>query len=152
MTDGGPFCSKPISGLAKNPLNGWGATIVDSLSTLLLMNLTSEYSLARTHVRQIDFTLVQNEQSLYNKDGEPTNVPVFETIIRYLGGLISAYDLTGGTDELMLERAKELADWLMGAFEYVHRLKSKRLPDWINCHDTARSTACQRGNTCLATN
>lgn len=111
---------KPISGKSSNPFNAWGATIVDSLSTLLVMNLTDEYSLARTHVRQIDFTTVLGERSAYGAKGQDgKEVPVFETIIRYLGGLISAYDLTDGKDLLMLERAEELAGWLMGAFEWA---------------------------------
>jgi len=42
----------------------------------------------------------------------PTTIPLFETTIRYLGGLISAYDLSGG-DPLMLSRARELGDWLL---------------------------------------
>lgn len=34
------------------------------------------------------------------------SIHAFETVIRYLGGLLSAYDLSG--DELMLKRAEEL--------------------------------------------
>lgn len=107
---------KPLTGLSSNGFNGWGATIVDSLSTLLLLNLTEEYSLARTHVRQIDFTTISGEKSVYGQLKDSRTVPIFETIIRYLGGLLSAYDLSGG-DPLMLERAEDLAGWLMGAFE-----------------------------------
>lgn len=107
---------KPVSGKGSNGFNGWGATIVDSLSTLLLMNMTEEYSLARTHVRQIDFSLILGEKSVYGSLKDSRTVPIFETIIRYLGGLLSAYDLSGG-DQLMLERAEDLAGWLMGAFE-----------------------------------
>ena len=108
---------KPLTGKYSNSFNAWGATIVDSLSTLLIMNLTEEYRLARTHVRQIDFTTVLGESSAYGARTDSLSVPVFETIIRYLGGLISAYDLTDGKDLLMLERAEELAGWLLGAFE-----------------------------------
>lgn len=108
---------KPLTGHSLNGFNGWGATIVDSLSTLLLLNLTEEYSLARTHVRQIDFSIILGDTSVYGgRLQDSRTVPVFETIIRYLGGLLSAYDLSGG-DPLMLERAEDLAGWLMGAFE-----------------------------------
>ena len=108
---------KPLTGHSSNGFNGWGATIIDSLSTLLLLNLTEEYSLARAHVRQIDFSIILGESSVYGgKLQDSRTVPVFETIIRYLGGLISAYDLSGG-DSLMLERAEDLAGWLTGAFE-----------------------------------
>lgn len=42
------------------------------------------------------------------------SIPTFETCIRYLGGFLAAYDLSG--DELMLKRGRELGDWLLGAF------------------------------------
>lgn len=38
--------------------SGWGATLVDSLDMLLLLNMTHEYSLARQHVAEIDFTFL----------------------------------------------------------------------------------------------
>lgn len=47
-------------------------------------------------------------------------VPTFETTIRYLGGFIAAYELSG--DKLMLERAQELADWIIGSFGTLHGL------------------------------
>lgn len=43
-----------------------------------------------------------------------SELPTFETNIRYLGGLLSAYDLSG--DGLMLSRAIELADILVNAY------------------------------------
>ncbi|KAK4701339.1 hypothetical protein P7C70_g4893, partial [Phenoliferia sp. Uapishka_3] len=43
----------------------------------------------------------------------PTTIPTFETTIRYLGGMLSAYDLSG--DPLMLARATELGDWILPA-------------------------------------
>ncbi|CEH17862.1 Mannosyl-oligosaccharide alpha-1,2-mannosidase and related glycosyl hydrolases [Ceraceosorus bombacis] len=104
---------KPVSKKPNDNFNGWGATIVDALGTLLIMDLPEEYDLARQHVRDIDFGLVGGSRSAYgSSDGR---VPVFETSIRYLGGLLSAYDLSG--DELMLDRAEELAQLLSPAFE-----------------------------------
>ena len=47
-------------------------------------------------------------------------IPTFETCIRYLGGFLSAYDLSG--DDLMLQRGKELADWMMGSFGTISGL------------------------------
>ncbi|GAA5896495.1 glycoside hydrolase family 47 protein [Sporobolomyces salmoneus] len=149
----------PVSNLWSDRYNGWGATLVDNLDTLLIMNLSHEYNLARQHVSQIDFTYLVPASSRFfstdhlpplssldvtpdpnidydnlpNSEGEsesapnkwisqrlqsslspfsPTTIPLFETTIRYLGGLISAYDLSGG-DPLMLARAKELGDWLL---------------------------------------
>lgn len=102
----------PLSNGSTDPFNGWGASIVDALDTLLLMGLPREYAYARQHVRDIDFTLVSGARSAYGQaDGR---VPVFETAIRYLGGLLSAHDLSG--DPLMLIRAEELAQLLLPAF------------------------------------
>lgn len=42
-------------------------------------------------------------------------VSVFETTIRVLGGLLSAYDLSG--DGVFLNKARELGDRLLGAFD-----------------------------------
>jgi mannosyl-oligosaccharide alpha-1,2-mannosidase len=42
------------------------------------------------------------------------DVNLFETTIRVLGGLLSAYHLSA--DKMFLEKAKDLGDRLMGAF------------------------------------
>ncbi|EAX97658.1 Glycosyl hydrolase family 47 protein [Trichomonas vaginalis G3] len=57
-----------------------GLTIVDSLSTLILMNLTNEYEDAKNFVEK-NFTLRGSWKT-------------FEVIIRYLGSFISSYELT----------------------------------------------------------
>ena len=106
---------KPVSKSADDPFNGWGASIVDALDTLLVMNLPKEYDLARQHVRDIDFRLIGGGRSAYGSaDGR---IPVFETAIRYLGGFVSAYDLSG--DVLMRDRAEELAQLILPAFDTV---------------------------------
>ncbi|KAI9486969.1 MAG: glycoside hydrolase [Benjaminiella poitrasii] len=82
---------------------GIGLMIIDSLDTLMLMNLTDEYNEARTWIEtKLDF----------NKDQD---VNVFETTIRVLGGLLSAYHLSDN-DPLYLEKAVDLGDRLMYAF------------------------------------
>lgn len=127
----------PLELKPSNPFSNWGASIVDSLETLLIMELPEEYNLCRAHVNQVDFRLVEGKDWAYGYRPSPsaladTSTPeylkepqrvgrdtevrigVFETHIRYLGGLLGAYDLSG--DELMLERAKDLADILGTAF------------------------------------
>lgn len=81
---------------------GYGYTIVDTLDTILIMNLTDEYT--RVH-RWIDEELSFDIDGIYN---------VFETNIRVLGGLLSAFYLT--QDQLYLARSVDLADRLMSAF------------------------------------
>eukprot|EP00041_Stephanoeca_diplocostata_P026392 m.711753 g.711753 ORF g.711753 m.711753 type:complete len:739 (+) comp22954_c0_seq2:141-2357(+) len=80
-----------------------GSTIVDSLDTLHIMGMTEELGEARAWV----------ESSLNFNSNE--NVSVFEAVIRFLGGLLSAFALT--RDEMYLTKAEELADRLMPAFD-----------------------------------
>ncbi|KAI9617084.1 hypothetical protein H4Q26_010722 [Puccinia striiformis f. sp. tritici PST-130] len=84
--------------------------------TLLIMNLTREYNYARTHVKAVDWAWAVEMQNNWGQSagGGHPEISLFETVIRYLGGLISAYDLSG--DELMLQRAEDLAEWLLPAF------------------------------------
>ncbi|KAF9909216.1 mannosyl-oligosaccharide alpha-1,2-mannosidase [Linnemannia zychae] len=84
--------------------NGQGFTIVDSLDTILLMGLKDEFEEAKAWVR---------DELTFDKNGE---VNLFETTIRVLGGLLSAYDQSGH-DEVFLTKAVDLADRLMGAFK-----------------------------------
>ncbi|ODQ64906.1 seven-hairpin glycosidase [Nadsonia fulvescens var. elongata DSM 6958] len=102
---------RPVSKTPIDPFVGWAATLVDALDTLKIMGLTQEYSEALAYVGEIDF------KSSYRPE-----IPLFETTIRYLGGLLSAYDLSKGKDAILLTKAKELADNLMGAFDTPNRM------------------------------
>ncbi|KAG6864850.1 hypothetical protein C0991_006791 [Blastosporella zonata] len=86
----------PLTNNPSDMFNGWGVTLFDSLDTMLIMDLKNEYSRAVKMVQNIEFSL---------PDGH--FVPYFETIIRYLGGLLSAYALS--KNQLFLDRADELA-------------------------------------------
>ena len=101
----------PMSGKYRNPFNNWGATLVDSLDTLWMMDLQEEFEEAVEAVGKIDFTT------------SPRNdIPLFETVIRYLGGLVAAYDISGEKHKVLLDKAVELADILMGAFDTPNRM------------------------------
>jgi len=101
----------PVTGQVKDPFNGWGATLVDTLDTLWIMGLKKEFDTAVKQVEQINF-----------KTSFRKNIPLFETVIRYLGGLISAYDLSSGKYPILLDKALELAEILMGAFDTPNRM------------------------------
>lgn len=79
-----------------------GASIVDSLDTLYIMGLMDEYEEAKEWV--------QNNLDL-NSNGEAS---VFEVNIRYVGGLLSAFYLTG--DEIFKQKVVELGEKLLPAF------------------------------------
>jgi mannosyl-oligosaccharide alpha-1,2-mannosidase len=55
-----------------------------------------------------------------------TKVNVFETTIRYLGGLMSAYDLSGQKYSVLLDKATELGEMLYGAFDTPNRMPVTR--------------------------
>lgn len=102
---------RPVSNKGMNSYNGWGVTVFDSLDTMLLMELKEEYTRALEVVKAANFTMTRQNRGF---------VPFFETTIRYLGGLLSAYALTN--DTLLLRRAEELADALDPVFETPHGL------------------------------
>ncbi|KAJ5706968.1 CAZyme family GH47 [Penicillium malachiteum] len=102
---------KPLSSAFEDPFNGWGATLVDSLDTLWIMDMKDEFSEAVDAVKKIDFTTSPRE-----------DIPLFETVIRYLGGLIGAYDISGQRYGELLEKAEELAEILIGAFDTPNRM------------------------------
>ncbi|CAG0915466.1 unnamed protein product [Notodromas monacha] len=80
-----------------------GATIVDAMDTLYIMGLSEEFEEGRKWI-QSDLTL----------EGLNTYISVFETNIRFVGGLLSCYALTG--DEMFKEKAVHIADKLLPAF------------------------------------
>lgn len=102
---------KPLSKGFADPFMGWQATLVDSLDTLWIMGLEKEFQEALRHVEKIDF------RSSTRKD-----IPLFETVIRYLGGLLGAYDVSGGEYPVLLRKSEELAEILMGAFDTPNRM------------------------------
>lgn len=99
---------------------GMGFIVVDALDTMMMMNLTSRVQHARDWI--------QNSLQ-YNQDSQ---VNTFETTIRILGGLLSAHylstkypglapisddDIGSPGEDLYIEKAADLADRLLGAFD-----------------------------------
>lgn len=94
---------KPATRTGGDPWGGMGVTLVDSLDTLWVMGMKKEFDEATEWVRQsLSFSRVGK-------------VSVFETTIRELGGLLSAYDLSGS--KVFLEKAKDLGNRLIRAFD-----------------------------------
>ncbi|KAM5443428.1 putative mannosyl-oligosaccharide 1,2-alpha-mannosidase [Microsporum ferrugineum] len=102
---------RPQSGGFRDPFMGWGATLVDSLDTLWIAGMKEEFEEAVRAVGKIDF-----------KTSKRNDIPLFETVIRYLGGLIGAYDISDGQYRTLLDKAIELAEILMGAFDTPNRM------------------------------
>lgn len=104
----------PISGGSKTTFGGWGATLVDSLDTLWVMGMREEFHEAVQAVTEIDFAPGESELNM------------FETTIRYLGGLLAAYDLTDCEDSRLLEKAMELGDMIYMSFDTPNRMPITR--------------------------
>ena len=80
-----------------------GASIVDAIDTLHIMGLMDEFNEAREWIaNSFNMRLARGELS------------VFETNIRFVGGLLSTYALTA--DKMFLNKAQEVADLLLPAF------------------------------------
>lgn len=106
---------QPVSKKPRDPFCGWAATLVDALDTLWIMDMRDEFDDAVKAVADIDFTTTPHRN----------DIPVFETIIRYLGGLLAAYDVSGGHKgpyKILLDKALELAEILMGVFDTPNRM------------------------------
>lgn len=103
---------RPLNLNGTNNRYGWGLTIVDSIDTAIIMGLTDLVTQMLDFIAKVDFTTTQ---FLNGDDG----VQLFETNIRYIGGLLGAYDLLktgqfGSYDEqkvdTLLKQAVLLAD------------------------------------------
>lgn len=93
--------------ISKKPRDWYGTpllmTPVDALDTMLLMGLRGEADAARELIAtKLDF-----DQDIYVKN--------FEVTIRLLGGLLSAYQLSG--DERLLHKAEDLGRRLLPVFD-----------------------------------
>ncbi|RMD43948.1 hypothetical protein DV735_g1258, partial [Chaetothyriales sp. CBS 134920] len=111
----------PISKKGRNMVEGgFGWMIVDALDTAMIMNLTSRVVKAREWIAT---------SLTYTADHD---VNTFETTIRMLGGLLSAQflstqypylapitddDVNQPGEDLYIEKATDLADRLLGAYE-----------------------------------
>lgn len=93
----------PISKRSTSNWGGMGTTLVDSLDTLWLMGMKEEFWEARDWVR---------DHLSHDNVGD---VSGFETTIRSLGGLLSAYDLS--KDKVFLDKADELGGRLIRAYD-----------------------------------
>uniref|UniRef100_A0A915PM45 alpha-1,2-Mannosidase n=1 Tax=Setaria digitata TaxID=48799 RepID=A0A915PM45_9BILA len=92
---------KPLT-KSYNDWFGLGLTIVDSLSTALIMGLDDEFEEGRNWVADS----LSFETNRF--------VSFFETTIRVLGGLLSAYHLSG--DQMFVQRAQDLGSRLAAAY------------------------------------
>ena len=106
---------RPLSGSYGTIFGGWAATLVDSLDTLWIMDMREEFEIAVEAASTIDFNTSEAE-----------TINVFETTIRYLGGLLGAYDISDGAYPILLAKAIEVGELLYHAFDTPNRMPITR--------------------------
>lgn len=104
---------EPISGGFKNGFGGWAATLIDALDTLWIMGMKEEFKKAVAAVEKVNFGTSSIE-----------TVNIFETNIRHLGGLLSAYELSG--ENALIRKAKQVGEMLYVAFDTPNRMPITR--------------------------
>nr|XP_060484520.1 endoplasmic reticulum mannosyl-oligosaccharide 1,2-alpha-mannosidase [Panthera onca] len=87
---------------------GLGLTLIDALDTMWILGLKKEFEEARKWV---------SKKLRFQKD---VDVNLFESTIRILGGLLSAYHLSG--DDLFLRKAEDFGNRLLPAFQTPSRI------------------------------
>lgn len=103
---------QPLSGQGKETFSGWSAQLVDALDGLWILDLKDDFFLAVKEVAVIDWTKIKDDKA----------INLFEVTIRYLGGLIAAYDLS--QEPVLRAKAIELGDALYATFDTPNRLPS----------------------------
>ncbi|CAL1715499.1 unnamed protein product [Somion occarium] len=93
----------PLSSQSVDNFNGWGVTLVDSLDTMLIMGLYDEFYDSMSVISNMSFALKNDSYA-----------PFFETVIRYLGGLLSAHALSH--EPVLLAKADDLGRMLLPVF------------------------------------
>ena len=111
----------PLTKQAKSTFGGWAATLVDALDTLWIMGLKDDFAAAAKACEKIDFAFTTSP-----------SLNVFETTIRYLGGFLAAYEISGKKYHKLLDKAVEVGELLMCAFDTPNRLPISRW-DWQRC-------------------
>ncbi|EDV95152.1 mannosyl-oligosaccharide alpha-1,2-mannosidase IA isoform X3 [Drosophila grimshawi] len=98
-----PLSQRPHSGSIFGSYD-LGATIVDGLDTLYIMGMEKEYKEGRDWIER-----------KFSLDNISAELSVFETNIRFVGGMLTLYAFTG--DPMYKEKAQNIADKLLPAFQ-----------------------------------
>ncbi|KAF2148642.1 glycoside hydrolase family 47 protein [Myriangium duriaei CBS 260.36] len=125
----------PVDNSSSNTFGGWGATAVDALGTAIIMDLPEIVDKILDYIPTIKFDAPR-----------PGTVSLFETTIRYLGGILSAYDLmkekaSAATSadlrkmDALLTQAVQLANNMTFAFNTTTGIPQGRISLHSQSHD-----------------
>ncbi|KAF2210194.1 glycoside hydrolase family 47 protein [Cercospora zeae-maydis SCOH1-5] len=102
----------PVTNGFSNSRNGWGASAADALSTALVMGEKEIVNQILDYVPSIDWSVSADDEV----------VSLFETTIRYLGGLLSGYDLLNGPLADLADNKDNVASLLVQAQNLANNL------------------------------
>ncbi|PHH82935.1 hypothetical protein CDD82_4258 [Ophiocordyceps australis] len=134
---------RPLSNGFEDDRAAWGVTVVDALSTAIVMQNPTIVNQMLDHIAKVDFSTTARPND---------EISVFETNIRYLGGLLSGYDLLKGPMmnlvadqgrvDMLLRQAKSLGDTLSIAFDTPSGIPDPKLV----LNPTKRISGSKRNN------
>ena len=122
---------QPLDGGSISTFGGWAAALVDTLDTLWIMDMKGDFEKAVDAVKLLNFSTSETEV-----------LNVFETTTRYLGGLLGAYDISGGGYPILLLKATQLGELLYHAFDTPNRMPVTRW-NWSNGISGAQQIASE---------
>ncbi|KAF2107020.1 glycoside hydrolase family 47 protein [Lophiotrema nucula] len=122
----------PLSNTHTDDRSGWGATAVDALTAAILMEIPEAVGTSLNYIPRINWNIVSYE-----------GMAIFGSTIRYMGAMLSAYDLLTTTHkhlvseestakvEALLTQSQALADALSPSFGTVRGINSNFL-NWTS--------------------
>ncbi|OBZ67538.1 putative mannosyl-oligosaccharide alpha-1,2-mannosidase 1B [Grifola frondosa] len=125
----------PVSISYTDGRNGWGASVVDAMTTMFIMGQTELFEEAVNFTSHIDFTISHTTDT----------VSIFETTIRYLAGMLSAYELSGNKYPALIQQATTLADKLSTAWVGNNAVPFGELDYNISVPQIATSNVAEAG-------
>lgn len=97
---------------ADSSRNGWGASAIDAFSTAIIMQNKGVVDEILGHIPNINWSVSYEDES----------VSLFETTIRYIGGLLSGFDLLSGPSHGLCDDSEKLSGILQQAVNLANNL------------------------------
>ncbi|KAM0459724.1 hypothetical protein ACHAPV_005438 [Trichoderma viride] len=104
----------PVSNTYDDERNGWGSSAIDGLDTAILMRDSNIVNTILKRLPQIDFTTTANANE---------GISMFETNIRYIGGMLASYDLLKGPFKSVVKNQTLVNNLLTQAESLANGLK-----------------------------
>jgi mannosyl-oligosaccharide alpha-1,2-mannosidase len=130
----------PISKNGTGGFGDWGATWVDAITTAHVMGLDNIVKDGIVFINSIDFDNTSQEE-----------ISIFETNIRYVGGLLSLHELTGKKHQSLVKQANVIGKHLLKGWVNGNDLPYNTLLNWngFGAPNTSTGAYIAEGGTLL---